>query len=81
MSFFHQELAYYDFNNGPTLVQPDVAACGGITELKRIATMANTFGIEVIPHSWGTGIALHAGQFVLENFIFNLEMSIQHFEC
>ena len=47
------------------IAQPDVASCGGITELKRIATMANTFGVEIIPHSWGTGIALHAAMHVI----------------
>ena len=49
------------------IAQPDVASCGGITELKRIATMANTFGIQIIPHSWGTGIALHAAMHVIAN--------------
>ena len=41
------------------IAQPDVGACGGITELKRIADLANTFGIEIVPHCWGTGIVLH----------------------
>ena len=29
--------------------------------------MANTFGIELVPHSWGTGIALHAAMHVIAN--------------
>ena len=41
------------------IAQPDVGACGGITELKRITALANTFGIEIVPHCWGTGIVLH----------------------
>ena len=41
------------------IAQPDVGACGGITELKRITDLANTFGIEIVPHCWGTGIVLH----------------------
>lgn len=49
------------------IIQPDVAACGGITELKKIADMANTFGIDVIPHSWGTGIAIHAAMHLVAN--------------
>ncbi|NOR74395.1 MAG: hypothetical protein GQ525_04480 [Draconibacterium sp.] len=47
--------------------QPDVCAAGGITEFKRIANMANTFGVEIVPHSWGTGIALHAAMHLISN--------------
>ena len=48
-------------------LQPDVAAAGGITELKKIADMANTFGVQMIPHSWGTGIAIHAAMHLVSN--------------
>ena len=41
--------------------QPDICAAGGLTEVKRIASLANTFGVNVIPHCWGTGIAFAAG--------------------
>jgi D-galactarolactone cycloisomerase len=41
--------------------QPDICAAGGLTEVKRIVALANTFGINVIPHCWGTGIAFAAG--------------------
>eukprot|EP00904_Undaria_pinnatifida_P002338 jgi/Undpi1/12104/HiC_scaffold_41.g14077.m1 len=41
--------------------QPDICAAGGLTEVKRIVSLANTFGINVIPHCWGTGIAFAAG--------------------
>ncbi|MEM6803088.1 MAG: mandelate racemase/muconate lactonizing enzyme family protein [Bacteroidota bacterium] len=40
------------------IVQPDICATGGLTEAKRIATLASVYGTEVVPHSWGTGIAL-----------------------
>jgi D-galactarolactone cycloisomerase len=33
---------------------------GGIFECKKIADMANAFGVRVNPHVWGTGIALAA---------------------
>jgi len=49
------------------IAQPDVAAAGGITELKKIFAMAETFGIEVVPHSWGTGISLSAAMHLLAN--------------
>jgi D-galactarolactone cycloisomerase len=42
------------------ILQPDVAAAGGISETKKIADMANAFGVRVNPHVWGTGVALAA---------------------
>ena len=43
--------------------QPDVCACGGITESMKIATLASLAGIHVTPHVWGSAIgqaaALH----------------------
>ncbi len=42
------------------IVQPDVAAAGGISECKKIADMANAFGLRVNPHVWGTGVTLAA---------------------
>lgn len=42
------------------IAQPDVCAAGGISECKKIADMANAFGVRVNPHVWGTGIALAA---------------------
>ena len=41
--------------------QPDICAAGGLTEVKRIISLATTFGTNVIPHCWGTGIAFAAG--------------------
>ncbi len=35
---------------GATIIQPDVLHCGGITELRKIANLAETFGVEVAPH-------------------------------
>ncbi len=43
------------------IAQPDICAAGGLTEVKRIVSLANTFGVNVTPHSWGTGIAFAAG--------------------
>ena len=33
------------------IVQPDVVHCGGITELRKIATMAESYDVEIAPHS------------------------------
>ncbi|VAX40701.1 mandelate racemase/muconate lactonizing enzyme family protein [hydrothermal vent metagenome] len=42
------------------IAQPDICAAGGITEVKKIADMAKTFGVQIVPHTWGTGIAIAA---------------------
>jgi D-galactarolactone cycloisomerase len=42
------------------IVQPDTCAAGGISECKKIADMAEAFGIRYNPHVWGTGIAIAA---------------------
>jgi D-galactarolactone cycloisomerase len=42
------------------ILQPDVCGCGGITEMKKIISMAETAGIRVVPHVWGTGVAIAA---------------------
>ena len=51
------------------ILQVDICSAGGLTEAKRIATLASTYGIEIVPHTWGTGIAFHAAL----HFIANLE--------
>ncbi len=62
---FHQLLR----NRSVDIIQPDICASGGLTEAKRIAALASTYGIEVIPHTWGTSIGIH----VALHFIANLE--------
>jgi D-galactarolactone cycloisomerase len=42
------------------VLQPDICAAGGISECKKIADMANAFGVRCNPHVWGTGVALAA---------------------
>ena len=42
------------------IVQPDTCAAGGLSECKKIADMALTFGVRTVPHVWGTGISLAA---------------------
>ncbi len=51
-------------NNSVDIAQPDICACGGISEVKRIVTLASVYGVQVIPHSWGTRIALSAAMHV-----------------
>lgn len=42
------------------IAQPDLAVCGGFTAWSHILALASTFGVGVIPHVWGSGIAVAA---------------------
>ncbi len=42
------------------IVQPDVTKVGGISEERRIAWMAQDYGVRFIPHGWNTAIGLAA---------------------
>jgi D-galactarolactone cycloisomerase len=42
------------------IVQPDVCAAGGISELRKIAALTHAFGVECVPHAWGSAIGLAA---------------------
>ena len=55
-------------NQSVDIAQPDICAAGGLTEVKKISTMAQAFGVEVVPHSWGTGIALSAALHLVSNW-------------
>lgn len=62
---FHQMLR----NNSVDIIQPDICACGGITEAKRISALTTTYGVDLVPHTWGSAIGLHTAL----HFISNLE--------
>lgn len=51
------------------IAQPDICAAGGLTEAKRIATLAQSYCKDVVPHSWGTWIAISAAV----HFVANLD--------
>lgn len=42
------------------IIQPDVCGVGGLSEARKIADMAACFGIRLVPHVWGTAVALAA---------------------
>jgi L-rhamnonate dehydratase len=42
-----------------SVLQTDPEWCGGVTELVRICALAETFGVQVIPHGHGLHAALH----------------------
>ncbi|MCA9217050.1 MAG: mandelate racemase/muconate lactonizing enzyme family protein [Planctomycetales bacterium] len=42
------------------IIQPDVTKCGGLSEFRRIAQMAQDCNVQVIPHGWNTAVGLAA---------------------
>jgi D-galactarolactone cycloisomerase len=40
------------------IAQPDIAVCGGFTAFTQILALASAYGVSVIPHVWGSGIAV-----------------------
>lgn len=47
------------------IAQPDTCAAGGLSECKKIADLAEAFGVRYNPHVWGTGIAIAASLHLL----------------
>lgn len=42
------------------VLQPDACMTGGLSEAKKIADMAQAFGVRYVPHCWGTAVGLAA---------------------
>ncbi len=42
------------------ILQPDLCAAGGFSEMTKIVAMASAANIPVIPHVWGTNVGLAA---------------------
>ncbi|MEL7273472.1 MAG: mandelate racemase/muconate lactonizing enzyme family protein [Pseudomonadota bacterium] len=64
---WHGRLAHKQAVEGGAvdILQPDVAGCGGITEMRKIIAMAETAGVRVVPHVWGTGVNIAASLHML----------------
>ncbi len=43
------------------ILQPDVCGVGGLSEAKKIITLADIYHVRLVPHIWGTAVALAAG--------------------
>lgn len=43
------------------IIQPDVCGVGGFSEMRRVADLAAMFGVRLVPHVWGTAVAIAAG--------------------
>ncbi len=52
-------IPYFD-RRAMDIVQPDVAKVGGLSEIRRIAWMAEQRGIELVPHGWNTAVGVAA---------------------
>jgi 2-dehydro-3-deoxyphosphogalactonate aldolase len=48
----HEFLRLFE-EGAAAIIQPDVGCCGGITEFKKIAAMAEAFYVQVAPHLYG----------------------------
>lgn len=42
------------------IIQPDICSVGGVSEMRKVGSMANSFGVKINPHFWGTGISFAA---------------------
>ena len=42
------------------IIQPDLCAIGGFSEMQKILALASTWNIRCIPHVWGSGVGLAA---------------------
>ncbi|KAL1871211.1 hypothetical protein Plec18167_007145 [Paecilomyces lecythidis] len=53
---------FHDFISGGCvdIVQPDLGVCGGFTAFTQILAIATVHGVLVVPHVWGSGIAVAA---------------------
>ena len=38
------------------IAQPDLCCCGGFSEWLKIQALASSFGVQMVPHVWGSGI-------------------------
>ena len=60
------EFTRFDFRDlialeGVDVLQPDMAICGGPSEGRRIAALAETHQLELAPHCWGSALSFNAG--------------------
>jgi L-alanine-DL-glutamate epimerase-like enolase superfamily enzyme len=60
------EFTRFDFrdlieNQSVDVLQPDLAICGGPTEGRRIAALAEAHQLELAPHCWGSALSFSAG--------------------
>src|ERR1700722_1031935 len=69
-------------NRAASIVMPDVSWCGGISEAKKIATMAETYYLPIAPHNCGGPILHFATAHVAANVpnLFIMESVRRHYK-
>lgn len=55
-----QSFSPYFNRRAMDIVQPDACKVGGLSEMRRIAWMAEERGIDVVPHGWNTAVGVAA---------------------
>ncbi|MEW5979337.1 MAG: mandelate racemase/muconate lactonizing enzyme family protein [Acidobacteriota bacterium] len=55
-----QSFSTYFSRRAMDIVQPDACKVGGLSEMRRIAWMAEERGIELVPHGWNTAVGVAA---------------------
>ncbi|GAJ04683.1 unnamed protein product, partial [marine sediment metagenome] len=53
-----QSFVPYFTRRAMDIVQPDATKVGGLSEMRRIAWMAEEHGIELVPHGWNTAVGV-----------------------
>jgi L-alanine-DL-glutamate epimerase-like enolase superfamily enzyme len=68
-------------NRAAQIIMPDVAWCGGISESKKIATMAETYYLPIAPHNCGGPVLHFATAHVAANLtnLFIMESVRRHY--
>ena len=68
-------------NKAARIVMPDIAWCGGLSEAKKIATMAETWNLPVAPHNCGGPVLHRASAHLAANLpnLFVLETVRRHY--
>jgi D-galactarolactone cycloisomerase len=51
------------------IYQPDLCAAGGFTEMKKMASIAEAYNTQILPHVWGSGIGLAASLQYVANIV------------
>jgi D-galactarolactone cycloisomerase len=55
-----QSFVPYFHRGAMDIVQPDASKVGGLSEMRRIAWMAEEHGIDLVPHGWNTAVGVAA---------------------
>jgi D-galactarolactone cycloisomerase len=66
-----QSFIPYFHRGAMDIVQPDVSKVGGLSEMRRIAWMAEEHGIDLVPHGWNTAVGVAADIHLLASLTSN----------